>query len=146
MDKLFDIKKHDTGIYCLAEGINEHTFFSGSGDGTIGLWDINEKDVLPLSIQAEGAVFSLFYDASRENLIIGKLNGDLHIIDLASKKEIHHIKHRKKGVFQIFELSSKELVTAGGSGNLSIWDRTSYQLKRSIPLSSQKLRKKNLHL
>ena len=140
MEKVFDIKKHNTGVYTLHAGINETTFFSASGDGVVGLWDLKTKDVLPLSIKAEGAVFSLLFQPDLERLIIGRLSGGIHIVDLSTKEEIKAIDHHKKGVFQIQEINGNKILTLGGDGYMSIWDRKSLELIRNIPLSGQKLR------
>lgn len=140
MEKVFDIKKHNTGIYTLHPGINDVTFFSASGDGVIGLWDIKKKDILPLSIKAEGAIFSLLFQKEQESLIIGRLSGEIHIVDLQTKKEKKAIRHHKKGVFQIIPLNGDQLITLGGDGYMGVWDSESFDLIRNIPLSGQKLR------
>src|SRR5690606_440931 len=122
-EKVFELSGHSTGIYGITQGLSKETFLTASGDSFIASWNMKERAPDKFSVKADGGCYSTFYDAESKLLLIGRVNGDIHIINTEEKKEIKHYKLHKKGVFDFTSLNSKNLfISCGGDGTLALWD------------------------
>jgi WD40 repeat protein len=127
----------------LIAGSERGTFVSGSGDGLVVLWRVADPDHGEVIVRVGQAVFSMCLLAEAELLLIGTEGGGLHVVDLASRKELHHYDLHRKGVFSICVLPDQRVACAGGDGTLSVWqveDTHALRLLRHIPLIEEKLR------
>lgn len=146
VEKVFELSEHATGIYDLSIGLEKNKILTASGDSFIASWNVKDRKPDEFSVKAEGGCYSVRFIPEQDLLWVGRVNGDIHVIDTASKQEVKHFKLHKKGVFSIAYLPYKNWVlTGGGDGVLAVWDLDQMKLLRSIQLSDKKLRKIVLH-
>lgn len=134
---------HKGPVYTLIAGRAPGTFLSGSGDGLVVLWRVAEPDNGEVIVRVGQAVFCLCLLAEADLLLIGTEGGGLHVVDLASRKQLHHYDLHRKGLFSICVLPDQRVACAGGDGALSVWqveDTRALRLLRHIPLIEEKLR------
>lgn len=139
--KEFQLTGHSAGIYALSPGRSPHTVLTGSGDNMVAEWDLRDPQVLPFAIRLETTVYALEH-VGQNLLAIGQGRGGIHIIDLASKKEIRHLALHKKAVFDLHFLPHNNLlVSLSADGTFGVWDAESFELVRHIPLGDLKMRR-----
>lgn len=142
--KIFDshtIITHTSAVYCIAGGPDEGTFFSGGGDQYVVQWQMQPLQQLPFVVKLEKPVYAVHFIQKFGLLVAGNSAGEIHVIDFLNKKEIHHLIHHTKGIYDFaFDASDNILIVAGGDGVLSIWSVPDFKLIRSIPLCSEKIR------
>ena len=132
---------HSGSIYTLlADPENDNLFYSGSGDGTIVRWDLSNFEQATVVAKVSTNIFSLNIIAARNLLLLGQMQGGIHVIDMEQKKEIKHLAYHKKGVFDIKLMNGDRFLAAGGDGVLSLWSFAGFSLVREIPVSHQSIR------
>ncbi|MCC7500984.1 MAG: hypothetical protein IT229_00550 [Flavobacteriales bacterium] len=132
---------HKGPVYTLTQGTRPDTFLSGSGDGHVVLWEMDNPDHGELLVKVGQPVFSLHLDPSRERLYIGTDSGSLHVVDLRDRKEIQLLRHQHKGLYAIQPLPHDRIACAGGDGTLAVYQQCErLSLQRIIPLIDGKLR------
>lgn len=139
--RLTALSGHSGSVYAINTGKNAHTIFSASGDKYAVEWDLEVQKQLPLAVKFEQPIFSIIYIAEANLLIAGDGVGGIHVIDLAEKKEIRHLKVHLRGIFDFhYQKMYKQLIALGGDGLMSVWSVPDFELVRNIPLSTEKLR------
>ncbi len=134
---------HRGPIYCLAQGPAPGTFLSASGDGRVVLWHTDRPEAGEVLVNVTFAVFSLCLLAGTGLLLIGTEGGALHVVDLASRREVRLFEVHERGLFRMLALPDERIVCAGGDGSLSIWatgSKGSLGFQRQIPVVEEKLR------
>ncbi|HKK39888.1 MAG TPA: hypothetical protein VJ949_10755 [Cryomorphaceae bacterium] len=133
------LKGHAASVYCLCLDEVASLLFSGSSDRMVGTWNLEHLIPDGFSVKLEAPVFSLF--KLEQLLFIGQGNGGVHVVDIATKKEIRHLKYHNRPVFEIIAHPAKPyLYFLGGEGILSIVDSSNFSLKWSLPIAEDKLR------
>lgn len=146
IEKVFELSGHSTGIYSITQGVESNKVLTASGDSFVASWNLEERMPDDFSVKAEGGCYSVLFVPEEQQLWVGRVNGDIHVIDTATKKEVKHYKHHKKGVFHFAYLSKqRKMLSGGGDGVLAIWNTDDLALVRSIQLSDKKLRKIEVH-
>ncbi len=85
--------------------------------------------------------YSAIFIDKYQLLIVGNSLGEMHMIDFENKKEIRHILHHTKGIYDFaFHVEDNVLLVAGGDGVLSVWSLPDLELIRNIPLCEEKIR------
>ena len=152
INKIAHLTGHKGGIFSLAQGMSDHLFLSGAGDGWIVEWDLtNPKDGTLLAMAEDSqtggraSVFSLLQTiASKEGggvmVVAGNMNGGMHWIYPKVVSKNKDILHHEKGIFDI-KLIDNQLFTIGGKGVFSIWSIEEQRVLESIQLSAKSLRK-----
>ncbi len=135
---------HRGAVYALAEGYGPGTFLSGSGDGRVVRWRLDDPGKGIVLASVPRAIFSLLR-AKQGQLYIGDEDGGLHMVDPAQRQELQLERAHVKGIFSIAELPHGRIAAAGGDGYLSVWTVDAghggkIALQRKIPLSDDKLR------
>lgn len=128
---------HRASVYSLAQGKEPHLVLSGSGDGWIVEWNLNDPELGRLVAKAEANIFSLF--ENQELIVAGNMNGGIHWIYPDELEKNKDIAHHQKGVFDI-QLLNNQLVTTGGKGLLTKWSITERRPLMSLHLSAHSLR------
>jgi len=134
---------HRGPVYALAHGAAPGTFLSGSGDGQVVRWRIDQPGNGELLARVDQAVFSLCHLPEKGLLLIGTEGGRLHVLDTASLREARLFEAHRRGIFSMRALPGGRVVCAGGDGTLSVWrvpDAGGMDLERHIPLAEEKLR------
>ncbi len=136
-----EITGHSGAIYDLAKF--ENAIFSASADGYIARWNLDTLQQDSFAIKCTTPPYSVAVTDS--HLWFGLSSGDIHVIDLAEKKEIKFFQQHRSAIFSIVSIPSKNIVlVADADGNLSAWDSTNLSLLLFLPLNCGKIRKINV--
>lgn len=139
LSKIKQLKGHNGSIFALTTNESDQYFLSGAGDGWVVRWDLDNPDPGKLVAKVETQIFALQYLASGNRVVAGNMNGGVHWIDLDHPDKTINIAHHQKGVFAIMELGG-HVLTAGGEGLLTRWDKSTGRSLDSLKLSHQSLR------
>ena len=144
--KIAALTGHQGSIYTLGlTAFGASAFLSGSGDGAVIRWDLNETDKATQVASVGTNIFSLMEIPEKNLLLLGQLQGGIHVLDLVSKKEIKHLALHKNGVFDLQRLNDNTFVAAGGDGTLSVWSLEDFSLIRQVPVAEGSIRSIALH-
>jgi len=137
--KRLEISGHNGPVYCLT--CSNSKIYSTSSDKWIARWDLANGSQDPFSIQVESVAYAIYHCLNLPYLIIGCSNGNIHIIDTNSKKEIKFLKHHSTAIFSIIEIPNKNyLITGDSDGNFCVWNLISFTLELQLPLNCGKIR------
>lgn len=143
--KSAQLQAHNAGIYTLSPSRESHIIYTGSGDNFVGAWNLKTKAPDPFSINVGSTVYSILLLKDPNLLAVGQARGGIHLIDIAAKTELKHLKVHTKGVFDICQSADGNTIYAvGADGSLSVWDGA-FNFIRQIKLSEQKLRQIKLN-
>jgi len=135
---------HRGPVYALVDWKGD--ILSGSGDGLVARWRPGMASGGDALVNVGQAVFALGLIAPQELLLIGTEGGDLHLVDLSTRREVQRLSVHRRGIFRIAVLPGGRIACAGGDGTLSTWlvqrtpDGPALTLLRQIPLCEGKLR------
>lgn len=128
---------HQQCIYALEQ---QHSlFYTGGGDGYVVEWDFEKGDMGNVIAQTQNPIYALHLDKNRQLLYIGTAYGNLHIVDLKTHAEVHHISLDNKGIYHIAEVED-HIYIASGNGLLYILSASDYKVVQRISLSNKSLR------
>ena len=82
---------HQGAVYSLSEGLGENMVLSCSGDKFLTQWNIDTCIPDSFSVKMQSVVYSSLFLKNKNQLLIGTVDGSLHVIDLDSKKEIKNV-------------------------------------------------------
>jgi WD40 repeat protein len=139
IEKITQVTGHNAAIFALGEDSHPNTFLSGAGDGWIVRWNLDDPENGRLIAKVETQVFSLLHLPEQATVVVGNMNGGVHWVNLEQPEKTRNIAHHQKGVFAIVPYEDYVL-TAGGQGLLTKWDRATGRALESIQLSNQSLR------
>ncbi|MFN4122298.1 MAG: WD40 repeat domain-containing protein [Flavobacteriales bacterium] len=145
-EKVAHLKGHDGAIYTLLPTNNDHYFLSGGSDHMVVLW--NELSMMPEAVLAKvpAVIYSLAYFDDYKRLAVGTSAGQIHIIDLALKKEIHCLQPSQSGIFDIqFVPVQSKLLALSGDGSFSLWDTNTLTCIANVKITDKKLRQAAIH-
>lgn len=133
------LKGHSGPVYTLAGRSGERSVYSGSSDGVVARWNIEDGVPEAFSVRTGKPVFSVLF---KDNLLFaGQGEGGIHVVDTAVRKEVRFLKYHRLGVFSIAAIEKESIMlSAGGDGHLCIYDANDFRLLNSIEISSMKLR------
>ena len=138
IEKLFQTASHSGSVYTvISEG--DYQVYTAGSDGVILKWNIHEPSKPTAIAKVSGQIFSLCLYEPLMQLWVGTMSGAVHVLDLESKKEIHHFVNHTQSVFDIQPHADKIFVTSK-DGNLTIWNAATSQLINTIHISSGGLR------
>ncbi|MCB0802940.1 MAG: hypothetical protein KDB74_07560 [Flavobacteriales bacterium] len=135
------LEGHQGALYAMCHAENEHQFYSAGADHKVVLWDISSQKPVKVVAKSATTVISLAYLRNENLLLIGQVEGGLHLIDLAAGAEIKYLKIHKGYIFDIFFIASKnELVLCSGDGSFSVWSVPTFKLLLHEQVCSKKIR------
>jgi len=139
--KLSSAKVHTGAVYTLLKDDEEPcSFYSAGGDGNVIKWTAADTTNALIVAKVQAAVLSLLLLPGNDNLVIGQMQGGIHVIDLVGKKELKHLTYHQQGVFDLlYDDKHNHIIACGGDGILSFWN-SEFLLQHSIPLSSKSVR------
>ena len=95
VELIAELSGHAAPVYAIhADG---ELLYSASSDRMLASWSMHLNEPNPFSVKAESGIYCFSISASF--LILGCSSGNVHVIDLAAKKEIKNFKVHKKGVY-----------------------------------------------
>ncbi len=130
---------HNGPIYAI--DFDDSYVYSASADRFVTRWNKSTGKQDSFAIRCEAVPFTIQLFSLGKMLAIGLASGQVHIIDLEQKREIHHFTQHQAGIFSMFETNDKRLLCIGDAdGFLSVWDTTTMKLLIILPLSCGKIR------
>lgn len=139
--KTTSLTGHSGSIYALDKGVSEHTFFTGSGDKHVALWNLQTLESEKFAASFPAAVYSLCHIPEKKLLLVGTSAGSIHILDLERKEEIKILQHHTAPVFDIkYSLITNCFYSAGSDGNFGICSMDSLSLIKIKKLCNEKVR------
>ena len=130
---------HNGPIYAI--DFDDSYVYSASADRFVTRWDKSRGKQDSFAIRCEAVPFSIQLFSSDKMLAIGLATGQVHIVDLEQKREIHHFTQHQAGIFSMFETNDKRLLCIGDAdGFLSVWETATMKLLIVLPLSCGKIR------
>lgn len=139
LQKRKQLTGHNGSIFALSPAESDRYFLSGAGEGWVVRWDLEDPDLGKLVAKVETQIFALHYLAKEHKVVVGNMNGGVHWVDLDQPDNTINVAHHQKGVFSILEVGD-HILTAGGQGMLTRWNRESGQTMESLRVSHQSLR------
>ena len=132
---------HADAVYCLQKGIADQIFYSGSGDGFVGCWNILTGTFEKPLIKASGSIYALALDMAGHTMYVGQRGGVLYQVDITRKKTPKAVEAHQGDLFAIaVDHSRQSVLTGGGDGFLKIWSLADLQLIASFRLSTSNIR------
>ena len=134
--------EHKGPIYSLCQGPEPHLFFSAGSDRKVFLWNAKEAKAERLVAQSPTTIISINYISDFNCLLIGQVEGGIHIIDMEKGKEVKYLKNHIGYIFDMEYIpEKKELLVASGDGKVSAYRLPTFEMLWMEQLSSKKIRK-----
>lgn len=130
---------HNASVFGLSKGLRAGTLLSGSGDGWLVEWDVNQPDTGRLLAKVDSQVFALCAIPENNQIVAGSLDGGVRWVDLSNPDRTRNIGHHRKAVYDIQRVEDW-IFTLGGDGKLSRWSARTGEVLESLLLSAQNLR------
>lgn len=136
------LNEHKGAVYALCEGNQPHLFYSGGSDRYVIQWNLESMKAEKVVSKAPTTIVSLCYIAEYNLLLVGQIEGGVHVIDLTNNKELRYLKIHRGYIFDILFISSKnEVVFSSGDGSISIWSVPDFKLLYQTQIGEGKNRK-----
>jgi WD repeat-containing protein 61 len=139
VNKLHTLTGHNDCIYALAEAPDPRYFFTGSGDGMVVLWDLDDPKDGKLIAKVSHSVYALEVDKQRNQLIIGHNFEGIHVIDLVDQKELWSLNITNQSIFDI-KVSGNTIYVGTADGMIIIIDTVTRAVKRHVKISDKSVR------
>ena len=135
------IAEHAGSLYAVTSLPSKNLILSGGADKIVASWDMDTYENTPFSIKTNSAILNLNHLEEKNELFIGLFNGNFHVIDIESRKEVKFVPFHKAGLFSTYiDTENKQLVLGSGDGTYSIWNYQDYTLLDKGKLSHGKIR------
>lgn len=139
LHKRFELTGHAASIYAICG--HENKIYTASGDKFIARWDIKDALQDKFAIKTESSNYAVAFLEKQNQLIIGTSSGAFHVVDVLAKKELHHIVQHVSAIFTIQDNPyNYHLYIADADGNVSIWNKSTWELILFLPLLVGKIR------
>jgi WD40 repeat protein len=142
-----NLEGHKGAVYAMCQGKSENLVYSAGADRKVILWDLSELKPIKVVAQSPTTVISLEYLKEFNLLLIGQVEGGVHVIDLTEGKESKYLKIHEGYIFDIKFIDSKsELVLCSGDGSFSIWSVPEFKLLLHNKVCAEKIRSFDFNL
>lgn len=141
ISKAAQLTGHTGAVYALENSVEKNNFYSGGSDGIVAQWDLANPDTGEPLARVNNVIYSLKLIAAKKLLLIGQDAGGIHVIDLATRKEIRLLQFHAAAVFDLNYAAHHDfLFSAAGNGTLAITGLADFAAIKSIKLGNEKLR------
>jgi WD40 repeat protein len=140
--KIAALTGHAGSVYSLClHNKEQQQFFSTGGDGNVVCWNFDNLEKGILSAKVASQIFSMLHLSNANRMLLGQMQGGIHVLDLESKKEIKHLAFHQLGVFDLqTDVAEQIVLAAGGDGVLSLWSTHDFQLLKSKKIADSSIR------
>lgn len=135
MVKIQEFIGHTQAVYALCYDASTSTVYSGSGDGMIVSWKLEQQDGI-LKARIESSVYCL--QVFKDKLLAGSRNGILYVFELSGFELNHQIVISGASIFDILQVDNAILV-ASKDGFVRCYDKA-FSLVWATQISSQSVR------
>ena len=143
IQRLHSLKGHRDAVYTIQGGAHAQ-FFSGSGDGMVARWDLENPDDGDLIAKLPNSVYALHYLPRLETLVAGHNYDGIHLLDWKNKKERASLKLTASAIFDIQSLDDRLLV-ASGEGMVTTVNLKSLSILNQVKASERSARTIAVH-
>lgn len=130
---------HTGGIYALRINTKTQRFYTGGADGMVVEWDPQKPEEGRLLTRLPQPVYAILLPEDSGEVWIGAASGNLHVVDLNAGKEIKNFQLHTHGIYNLLEVDGK-VFAAGGDGVISVWDKLSGSLIRTVKFAEKSIR------
>lgn len=139
--KTGEFKGHSGPVYALERGNAPFLFFSGGSDKFIALWNLESRQPEKFSARMPDIVYSICHVREKNLLLAGTAAGNIHVMDLASRKEIKILQVHKGPVFDIrYSAEQARFYSASADGSVGLSSLEDLSALKVKQLCSQKIR------
>jgi WD repeat-containing protein 61 len=139
VNKLHTLSGHNDCIYALVEGADPRFFFTGSGDGMVVKWDLENPKDGKLIAKLPHSVYALEIDKEKNLLFVGHNFEGIHVIDLMDNREIWSLRFTDQAIFDIKAVGN-ELFVGTGDGIITVLDLIKKSLRKRIKVGNKSVR------
>lgn len=144
--KITTFTGHNGSVYAMAKGLSEHTFFTGSSDRFVAMWNLETLQAEKFAARFPAIIYTLLHIPEKQLLLVGTSAGSIHILDLQKKEEIKILQHHKNPVFDLkYDLESGHFFSVGGDGHFAICSLETLSLVKIKKLCEEKVRSIDIH-
>jgi len=141
-NQIASLIEHKAAVYALCEGAETHEIFSAGSDRHVIKWNLKSLKAEAVVAKSPTTIISLAYLKKWNYILIGQVEGGVHIIDLNKGEEFRYLKVHKGYIFDILFIEEKEeLVFSSGDGSISIWSVPDFKLLFQQQLTENKIRR-----
>lgn len=115
--RLHNLTGHRDCIYTLHQADQPNLFFSGSGDGLIVLWNLEQPEEGTLIARLANSIYAIHRPAGTDLLVVGHNYDGIHFIDWKNKRQEGSLHLTKAAIFDI-QYGGNELFVADGDGTV----------------------------
>ncbi|MEQ8908058.1 MAG: hypothetical protein RIC95_02610 [Vicingaceae bacterium] len=134
-------KEHKGAVYALCQGKESHIAYTAGSDRHVVAWDLEQMQALKVVARSPTTVISLLYLEKWDYLLIGQVEGGVHIIDLSEGKEVKYLKNHQAYIFDLQFIPEKdELIMVSGDGSFSVWSMPEGKRLFQKKLTDKKIR------
>lgn len=144
---LKSLEGHQGAIYTICEGPEEHKVYSAGADRKVIEWNLETLQPIRVIAKSPTTVISLCFIKGLNILLIGQVEGGVHVIDIEKGTEIKYLKVHKGYIFDIkYVEHKKEIVFCSGDGSFSIWSAKDYKMLLQEKIANGKIRDLSINL
>jgi WD40 repeat protein len=121
--------------YILSLAFTPNHIISGSDDGLLLFWSMNEKNYTK-KIKLHSPATSLAFWGNSTKVACGLRDGTIRLLDIETKKFYDLSQHTKRIVSLAFSPNGKTLAAVGAMDDISLWDISSMTMLKKIPLQT----------
>lgn len=138
MEKSFEIREHGQGVFDVCFD-SPNQVFTCSADGFVVSWNMIEQKQNPFVVKTSVPAYVL---AKSESLLfVGLNNGDLHWIDIPSKRELKFYAQHKSAIFALlYDKEKNRLYSSDADGYIGVWDVAKMSLDLFFQIPCGKIR------
>ncbi|MEX2589002.1 MAG: WD40 repeat domain-containing protein [Chitinophagales bacterium] len=142
VNQLASFTGHKSGIYTLEKAGEASIFYSSGGDGMMVEWNAAAPEKGQVRATVPNQVFSMLRLPEKQLLLLGQLQGGIHLLDQVKHQEIKLLQAHASAVFQIFRLKNQPgyFFSIGGDGRLLKWNTAQMAVEKHIQVSAESLR------
>jgi WD40 repeat protein len=140
VEKVAHLKGHQGGIYSLA-AYHSKTFFAASSDMFVSQWSLDNFENTGFNIKVPSQAYSICILHRKEIMFIGTFKGDIHVIDIVTKRELKLLRNHNAAVLSIAtNLDESYVMAASADGNISVIDTENFVTSKVVSLCAEKVR------
>lgn len=113
---------------------HESLLVSGDKSGVVGIWDLNQGQLVRAIKTNKGAVSRVKLDEAHKNIITGGLNdGTLSALDMRTNAGVYQKMHHK-GALTDIKILQKQIVTSSADHTLNFIDSSEFQTVHKVDI------------
>jgi WD40 repeat protein len=139
VQRLHSLTGHRDCVYTLERSSDNTVFFSGSGDGMVVAWNLQEPENGTLIAKLPNSVYALAYDNKTDLLMAGHNYEGIHFVDWQNKKEVGSLQLTKSFIFDLKMINGRMFVACGDGEVLRV-DTGNRNVLQRVRLSEKSAR------